>query len=463
MNRRLAAAWLVTTALLAGAAPPALRFAKDVESGPLSQEEILAVVLDSDVYAGTRDDFRDLRVFDSQGKEVPYVLDKVTDNRSVAVRHTMPARQVSLQQPSSGGLEIRVSRDPKLPPVEGINLATPLANYQQRVQVSGSADGKEWHVLVPEALVFDYSRYLDVSNHQVALPANRDLEFKILIRDPTAAQESQLLELTRQSRGGQETEQTEKLTIERRPFRIDRIEFWYHVNQDRRQGDRKADYAATSFQVLPAADSKQTTIEVSTRREPLTGFQIETSSRNFQRRAVVQVPVVRGVRTDWHDVGGATITRVDLPGLRREELWVSFPESRQERYRIVIENGDNAPLAITGVRGQGDVYRLMFLAAGDGHYRVGYGSEAAQAPSYDTAALREWLSGGHQPVDARLSAESAQPAFAEPTSVWVRGLVNNPFVLGGVILVLVAAVAWGLYRAARRIDQLPQDPGAATS
>ena len=33
-------------------------------------------------------------------------------------------------------------------------------------------------------------------------------------------------------------------------------------------------------------------------------------------------------------------------------------------------------------------------------------------------------------------------------------------ILGGVILLLVAVLAWGLYRAGRRIDQLPKEPGS---
>jgi hypothetical protein len=43
-----------------------------------------------------------------------------------------------------------------------------------------------------------------------------------------------------------------------------------------------------------------------------------------------------------------------------------------------------------------------------------------------------------------------------------RHVLNNPFVLGGVILLLVVVLLWGLYRAGRRIDRLSEEPGDVT-
>src|SRR5437879_6372949 len=227
-----AAACLVAGSLLPCAAEQPLRFYKDVDTDALKQEEILAPILDSEVYEGTREDFGDLRVLDKQGSEVPYMLEKLTETRTTSVRRTAPARQLSLRELPEGGLEIQLAQDAQVPLAEGINVITPLTNYQQRVQVWGSGDGQDWQPLVSDALIFDYSRYMDVGNHEVGLPGNRQRRFRIVIRDVTADQESQLLELTRRLRGGQETERIEKTTIQRRPFRIDRIEFWYHVTEE---------------------------------------------------------------------------------------------------------------------------------------------------------------------------------------------------------------------------------------
>jgi Protein of unknown function (DUF3999) len=453
-----AAAWLIAAMLVPYVTAQQPRFFKGIDAGNLKQEEILAPLLDSDVYSGTGDGFPDLRVLDDKGNEVPFLLQKVTETRTVSVRQTAPAKDLSLRELKEGGLEIQASKDEKLPPAEGISLVTPLSNYQQQVQVSGSSDGRSWQTLVPDALIFDHSRYMDVGNHQVALPQNRYSHFRLIIRDVTSNQESELLELTRRLRSGKETERVERTAVERRPFRIDRIEFWYH---ERRQGDKKTEYPVADFKPEQNAEGRQTLIRVHTRREPLTGFHVETSSRNFSRRVAVQVPIVKGMRTQWHNIGTGTISRIDFRGLRRDELLVSFPEARHEEYRVVIDNGDNPALAVTGVRGEGNAYQALFLAAPGVAYRLSYGSEAAKAPNYDTATLREALARGYQPVAVRLSSQATESGASEPTGIVMRRVLNDPFVLGGVILLLVAVLVWGLYRAGRRIDKLPKEPGGA--
>jgi hypothetical protein len=456
----LAAACLLIGALLPAALAQQPHFSNEIDAGKLKQEEILAVPLDADVYAGTRDGFPDLRVLDPKAAEVPYLLQKMTETRTISVEQTAPAKDVSLRELPEGGLEIQVSKDQKVPPAEGINLITPLTNYRQRVQVSGSDNGVSWHDLISDALIFDYSRFMDVANHKVKLPENRYSRFRITVRDVTASQESELMELTRRLRSGKETEREERTTVQRRPFRIDRIEFSYH---ERRQEDKKTVYPVADFKSEENAAQRQTLVTVHTHREPLTGFRVETTSRNFNRRASVQIPIVKGVRTQWQDIGTATISRIDFRDLRREELLISFPEARHPEYRIVIDNGDNPALAVAGISGEGSSYRVLFLAAPEMAYRLSYGSETEKAPSYDTAALRESLARGFQPAAARLSEQTTTGPTGEPAGLAARRLLNNPFVLGAVIFVLVVVLAWGLYRAGRRVDQLPKEPGAPTT
>ncbi len=64
MTGRLALIFCLGLAVSATAADgePALRFRKDVDRGAATGEEILAVPLDSDIYAATRDGYPDLRI-----------------------------------------------------------------------------------------------------------------------------------------------------------------------------------------------------------------------------------------------------------------------------------------------------------------------------------------------------------------------------------------------------------------
>ena len=115
--------------------PGAWRFGRRLNIPLLKQEEIVASALDSDVYEGTREGFADLRVLDGQGAEVPYLLEKVGQTRTVRVRRITPAKDVSLRELPEGGLEIQASEDPKAPPADGVSLITALVNYRQRIEV----------------------------------------------------------------------------------------------------------------------------------------------------------------------------------------------------------------------------------------------------------------------------------------------------------------------------------------
>ena len=69
-----------------------MRFSKELDRGAAAGEEILAVVLDSDIYAATRDGYPDLRIVDDRGAIVPYLLEPI------ARRQTTPVRQPLCQQ-----------------------------------------------------------------------------------------------------------------------------------------------------------------------------------------------------------------------------------------------------------------------------------------------------------------------------------------------------------------------------
>lgn len=427
-------------------------FSKPIDTDQLEQEEIVAVPLDSDIYAATRDGFPDIRIRDGGGQEVPFALRKATETREETTRQRWRAEDVSLKPLDDGRLEIRLELDENDPQPDGLSLETPLENFEKRVQIfAGGENGRQ---LVSDALIFDYSQYMDVGNREIRLPETDHRRFRILIEDPTAEQQSQIVELTRRLRGDEVAERIERSMVRRRPLRIDRIEFWQEQTRQRVQGDRKQAYPVESFEVSEISQEQQTHIDIQTQRQPLTAFTLETSSRNFHRRAVVEVPETQGVRTNWRAIGEATISRIDFRDLHREELTITFPEQRRRRYRIVIHNSDSPPLKIEGINAEGKVYRLVFLAAPESHYRIAYGSEAVESPQYDMAAVLDPLTGDYEPVTIQPGEQIPNPA-ARPPALGFRSVMNNRFVLGGAICLLAGLLAWGLYKAAGRVDQLP--------
>jgi hypothetical protein len=216
-------------------------------------------------------------------------------------------------------------------------------------------------------------------------------------------------------------------------------------------------YPVTEYRVEEDAENHRTYIEVDTDRQPLTSLTLHTPDRNFSRRAVVDVRVQQGVGHGWRPIGEATLSRVAFKTLQRQNLEIEFRETRSKHYRIVIENRDSPPLTVEGVTAEGNAYELVYLAAPAAKYRLVYGAVEAEAASYDVATIKELLSESFQPSRAELGPQTAGPGAGRAPDFTLRSYLNDPRILGGVIVVLVLLLALGLFNAVKRVNTLPSE------
>jgi hypothetical protein len=450
----LAACALGSLSSWASAGAPRFQFRKDIERPAASGEEIVAVVLDRDVFAVTREGFPDVRILDDRGAEVPYVLEQSIERIARRVREPCASEVVSLRELDGKALEIVVRLRERAPSAGGLTIVTPLSNFEHRLKVFGSRDGTQWWSLVADGLVFDYSRYMDVRSSDVELPGNDFRRFKLEIAQGLEQRESPFLELARSVNAGRPEQRLEIRQFENRPFRIDRIDLWRTVEQERIEKARKTFFPIDFFRIEQDPKEKTTRIDVRTSREPLTGFVLETSSRNFSRTVRVFVPVTQGVRTDWQELAHETVYRYQFRGFHKEDLTVGFAERRSESYRIVIENADNAPLDVTGVRAEADVYRLVFLAGDGRRFHLEYGSNVVEPPRYDTAAVLASLGPKLEAVETGLGKAIVDPEYTPGAGA--RNLLNSPIILLLALAVMIIVLAWALLRAGKQIKKLPE-------
>lgn len=455
-----AAIWLLAVALLganvAAAQESRQRVQKAVELPPLAAEELVVVALDSDVYEASRSDYSDLRLQDSGGTVVPFLLRTAAETRPQNMRQFHDARLRSAQPLADNALEILIEIPEGTPQPQGIQLVSPLKDFQHRVRVFSSADGEQWQPLTEEGLIFDYSRFIAVRSDSVSfvdpLPEDHK-QLRIVIDDVTAEQQSRLLELTRELVGEEETSRSVQVTVDRRPLKIDQVQLWHEVELLQVvQKDRIA-YPLAEMSIARDEQQGQTLVTVHSRREPLTQLTLVTPSRNFSRHVSVEVPQVQGVRTQWQPIGSAVISKLDFKALQRQQLAIAFPENRHRQYRLVIDDRDSPPLEIADVEAAGSVKELVFFASPEQQLTLAYGEngERWEAPSFDTSAITAALAEGYQPQQAVLAASVERVAAGEPP-LDLKALLNCPGVLLSIIVLMLAVLGWFLYQAGRRLD-----------
>ncbi len=64
---------------------------------------------------------------------------------------------------------------------------------------------------------------------------------------------------------------------------------------------------------------------------------------------------------------------------------------------------------------------------------------------------------GYEPVGATLGKQLTNPKFRAARGLTGARFLNNKIFLGFVIGLMVVVLAWGLYRASRRVDQAAEE------
>lgn len=434
------------------AEPSEFEFFKTVEQ-TATDAEIQAAELDSEIYAAVRAGYPDLRLFDGQGVETPFLLQQVTEERIETARRDSPGRVVSLKETDGGGIEIIVELDRDAKSPDGLTFVTPAIDHRRRVKVYGERAADQWEELAADGLIFDYTRYMDFSNRDVHFKSNDCRRFRIAVENATDRQELPVTVIEKTTRADAEQERKETSSVERRPLRIERIQCWYEVRVRKKQQAKKCEYKIVKFTASQDTEKKQTIVEVETNREPLTSFTLETPAKNFSRRVILQALQEEGVNTYWVEIGAAQVSRLDFGDFKREKLNIGFPERREKNYRIVIDNQDNPPLEITGVASGGNVYRMVFLHAQPGvTRRVYYFSPETKAPSYEAAAVLDPLLAQKDPSAAALGPQQPNPDFRPPSGLAFRRILNSRYFLVVAIALMVVVLGWALYRAGRHME-----------
>ena len=116
------------------------------------------------------------------------------------------------------------------------------------------------------------------------------------------------------------------------------------------------------------------------------------------------------------------------------------------------------PLQGLGLQLTGPASELVWLAEPNHSTVLLYGDDRASAPRNEVDILEEVLAKGEKPRAATAGAVEFRTvvAPAEPTNS--RDMINHPALLTGLAVLLTAAMGWGLYKAALRLKDLPDDP-----
>lgn len=394
-NRNVGLIVLVFACLNAGAQENQFNYKRKING--VSKEDWYSIALPANLFKNCQPDFRDLRIVELMSNdttEVQYLLD-IMDTEI----NTQEVELSSINESRSGG-EYYITFSNSGYKVNYLELTFQEKNYFGTVKIEGSNDRKKWFELAKDEKVF-------------AVQNAREQYASSIINFPLT--DYSFLRLTIAS--------TDKITFSSAAFRLDEI------------NPGSFDDIATSFSVRTDKKSKRTIIDVKlSDYRPVSNVTLEIQQQNdFYRQITVETLVdstktERGWIKNYQTISGNLIT-----SFKANQF--SIPFTLTNRLRMTIENYDNPPLKISGIRLNGARVQLRAKMKTENSYLF-YGNPQAFKPNYDIEHFKDKVP--LQMAEASLGPEETIGKAPTPISA----IFENKAWLWGILLSVVALLGF---------------------
>ena len=329
--------------------------------------EYCKLILTPDVYNAARPDLGDIRLVNTSGEQVPYVLARPKD--SMEKQQYEP--DVINRSTNADKAAIVTLDFAKKTVKNSIEVITEGNNFRRAVKVEGSNDNIEFFTLVEQAYVFavTYNRRFE----QVDLPTNDYRYLRITVRPMTTEEKSPVIDEVRAFK-------TAKSLAERQPVEMALIE------------QREEEKSNSSIYVY----------DLVYRRLPISEIELNVADDSFYRYVTIEgrdaetreVKVysednrqrTRTIEVKWERIISNTIYRyTDANEQKHERLALSIPSgSRIYKYlKITIRNYDDRPVVVKSASAKMIAHKMVFTNIDDAMPTLYVGSETARTPQYD--------------------------------------------------------------------------------
>jgi hypothetical protein len=183
---------------------------------------------------------------------------------------------------------------------------------------------------------------------------------------------------------------------------------------------------APHIESLRSTDGHQrTTYVVTLPSAPLPdgGLVLETGARTFRRDVQLSAerPADRRHRAPWAEVISVSSWSHADESVAAPPLVLGLGNRDATTLLITIDEGNNAPLALSAMRLRIPNWRIRFYRPAETPLRVLYGNREAVAPEYDLALLRTTVMGesaGEATMEAEPPAKDEPAAIVSPRVFW---------------------------------------------
>ena len=366
-----------------------------------------------------RADLADLRLFDSDNREVPYAI---RVRRDLDERREIPTRLFNYAFAGPSTSEVTVDLGDNPGEHNEIEVDTNGTNFRRQVVIEGSDEGREWKTLSSDGVLFSFSSQNNVAESQkISYPTSRYRYLRVKVsRDPITDRETPMV-----------TSVKVMMAVREKGL----LSTW--------------DVPVPSYQLQRNQGAHATvwTLDLGG-RVPCDRLSLDIHEDSFSRP--FQVETIDDPQ-NIHLIASGDLTR--HYGEQTKPLVIYFNEETVARkLRLQITDYSNPTLNIESIRASAPARQLVFelKSPASQPLRLYFGNEKVSAPHYDfEKEVAARLS--REPLQSRLGDVSSNPEYKpEPKPLTERA----PWLIYIVLAVSSIALAFVLLSLARTATHL---------
>ena len=363
--------------------------------------------LDAAVYAVASTSLADLRVRERGGADVAYTVRR-HDGQAPSAERDVPLLDLVVTPSKQTRFVLDLGPRPGLHVGVRVRVADHAGSFRVPVRVETSDDRRTWNVARAAGFIYDVEGETRATDTSVAYPKSS----------------ARWVRVTLEPAGGA------PLPVRGAAVRA------FAVLPEREEDA----VAATVVERGRDAQQKISRLVIDLGgRHPADRLELGVADRNFYRVVTVSASDDRG---HWRWVGSSAVSALETPRGGERETTLRLPETTARYLRLTIQDLDDRPLDVTGVRVAGPRRTLVFEALAGREYVLDYGNPRAAAPHYDIERTVSALGAARfpeatlgPPVPLPPPAPRTRPPWldAQPVAMWAAMAVA--VVALGVLLV----------------------------
>ena len=180
--------------------------------------------------------------------------------------------------------------------------------------------------------------------------------------------------------------------------------------------------------------------DLGSRGLPTRALAVTTNNNNFNRGVSLEGS---DDSSEWQTlVAREVLFAYTTPSFTGERLTIPYPESRYRYLRLLIKNGDDTPLRLTGGMALGTLQKLIFRYEPTHTYQLYFGEPTARRAEYDLDSFIDYFNEADRPI-MRLGKTENNLDYIPPPLPVIPFSERYPYLLIG-MLVLTVAIIGGL-------------------